>query len=76
VLTVRSVEAGSIRIQIFDASGRLVRTLLDRSFSEGGYHDVAIDGRRDDGARLGSGVYFYRVQAKGGTATGRFTILN
>jgi len=40
-----------------------------------GYHESMIDGRRDDGAKLASGVYFFRVQAREGTSTGRIILL-
>jgi PKD repeat protein len=76
VITVRAAQAGRVRVLLFDINGRLVRNLLDGSFPSGGYHDVPIDGRRDDGSRLGSGVYFYRVETREGTATGRIAVVN
>jgi hypothetical protein len=38
-------------------------------------HNVTLDGRGDQGERLGDGVYFYRVQAAERSATGRFVIV-
>ena len=51
-----------VTIVVYDANGRLVRTLIDenRGF---GTHEVAWDGRDDAGAVVGSGVYFYRLTA-------------
>ena len=49
-------------LAIYDANGRLVRTLVNEV--EGyGAHEVTWDGRDDNGATVGSGVYFYRLQA-------------
>jgi hypothetical protein len=40
-----------------------------------GLHLLHVDGRGDRGDRLGSGVYFYRVQAAGGSAVGRYVLV-
>jgi hypothetical protein len=49
----------SVRLDVYDALGRHVTTLADRSF-EAGVHHVALDA-----SRLGSGVYFCRLVANG-----------
>ncbi len=49
---------------VYDASGRLVRRLADRTFAAGD-HAVAWDGRTADGARPSDGVYFLRAQWPG-----------
>lgn len=51
-------------LRVYDASGRLVRTLLD-SFVAAGRHSAAWDGRDDAGRSAASGVYFLRLQAGG-----------
>jgi hypothetical protein len=74
--TITFVQArpGPVRVALYDLSGRRVRTLMDEANHPGGYHDVRIDGRRDDGSRLPSGVYFYRAETGEGTASGRFVV--
>jgi len=57
-------EAGRVRLRVFDVSGRLVVTLLDRVMSRGS-HRVTWDGTNGRGRRLASGVYFYQIEAKG-----------
>lgn len=52
------------RLRVFDAQGRLVRTLLSGSF-EPGPGQVTWDGRREDGALAGPGVYWARLQSAG-----------
>lgn len=52
----------SVRLEIFDAQGRLVRTLADGAYPAG-FHAVAWDHRTDSGQAMGAGVYLYRIQA-------------
>ena len=47
-------------IVVYDANGRVVRTLVDE-VRDVGRHHVTWDGRNDDGAVVASGVYFYRL---------------
>lgn len=75
VLSFRTPSAGPVTVTMFDLSGRLVRTLLERQFLPEGSHRVAIDGRDQAGERLSSGVYFYRVETAEGNARGKFSIL-
>jgi hypothetical protein len=68
-------KAGALRVRLYDLSGRLVRTLADEASAGPGSHEMWIDGRSDNGSRLSSGVYFYRIDAADGQSTGRFAIL-
>ena len=58
------LESGPVTIRIFNAAGRLVRTLVDQPHTPGAY-TVRWNGQDDAGRRLGSGVYFYEIQAAG-----------
>jgi flagellar hook assembly protein FlgD len=49
-------------VRVFDASGRLVRTVLSTDLAPG-THDVRWDGRDDSGAPMSSGVYFVRAES-------------
>ena len=49
-------------LSVHDASGHLVRVLVDE-VREAGTHDVVWDGKSDAGTPVGSGVYFYRLTA-------------
>jgi hypothetical protein len=55
---------GRVTIRIFDVSGRLVRTLIDR-FEPAGSRTVGWDGRSDDGNLVPSGVYFCKIKIPG-----------
>lgn len=65
---------GEARIDVFDAGGRLVRTLVEGSYAAG-RHETAWDGKDDEGRPVGSGVYFYRLEAEGRTENRRMTVL-
>jgi parallel beta-helix repeat protein len=66
---------GPVRAELYDASGRLVRRLLDDPDMAPGLHRLHVDGRADRGDRLEAGLYFYRVLAAGRSATGRFVLV-
>jgi hypothetical protein len=57
-------ESASVRLTVIDASGRLVRTLVDRTV-ESGSHDIVWDGTDSGNRRVASGVYYARVQTGG-----------
>ena len=51
----------NVRLRVYDAAGRLVRTLSDGSRSAGHYTEI-WDGRNARGELVASGVYFYRLE--------------
>jgi hypothetical protein len=61
-------EAGRARLVIYDARGRLVRTLLDAELPARA-HEIVWDGRDDRGVQLSSGVYFARLIRPGGDSS-------
>ncbi len=75
VLTFVTERPGPVRVRLFDPSGRMVRSLLDDPYAPAGYHDVRIDGRDASGARLASGLYFYRIDSRDGRTVGKFSVL-
>jgi hypothetical protein len=48
-------------LRIFDAAGRLVRTLVDRELS-GGRHEARWNACDDRGREVSPGVYFYQLR--------------
>jgi hypothetical protein len=62
-------ERGEVSLQVFDLLGREVATLLKAELPPG--HHVM----RFDGAELPSGVYLYRLQARGRTLTRRMVLI-
>ncbi len=55
-------EAGSLRLDIFDVQGRLIRTLVNGTAASGS-HQVLWNGANEQGEPVPSGIYFYRLQA-------------
>ena len=62
-------EAGNVTLKIYNSVGQLVKTLIDGNMSEG-FHQVTWDATNNNGSKLSSGVYFYRITA------GTFTQIN
>jgi hypothetical protein len=73
-LTFSLPSAGHVRVQIFDLSGRLVKTLLDEPRSQG-YQSVRWDGSNREGGKVATGVYFFRIQSNGMEEIQRVTVL-
>ena len=63
-----------VRVAIYDVLGRLVRKVAEGEFPSGG-HRLVWDGRDEEGVRVGSGVYFYRVEAGREVRIGRMAFV-
>jgi hypothetical protein len=59
-----SVKAARINLNVFDAGGRLVRTLVDAE-QPAGVYSIAWDGRSRAGKRVAAGIYFCRLGLAG-----------
>jgi hypothetical protein len=66
--------AAPVTFRIFDASGRAVRTLVDRSCGAG-LHTVSWDGRDAANRSVAPGVYFYSLAALGHAEKGKISIV-
>jgi len=60
--------AAPARLDVFDANGRLVRTLVNGE-QAAGRHEAQWDGRDVSGVRVASGLYMARLLAGGQSAT-------
>ena len=58
-------ESASIELRLFDARGRRVRTLRDRTLFPAGPQNVVWDGLGDHGERVPAGQYFARLEVRG-----------
>ncbi|MBK8167782.1 MAG: hypothetical protein IPK64_17700 [bacterium] len=67
--------AGTARLRIHDAAGRLVRTLHDGGTLAAGRHEVAWEGLDDAGRPVAAGVYHCRLESGGQVATRRLTLV-
>jgi hypothetical protein len=57
-------ERGHVSINVYDVSGRLVRTLVNEVRETGIHSDVTWDGRNSTGDPVASGIYFYKLITK------------
>lgn len=72
----RLTDAGPVLLRVFDADGRLVRTLVDaRQVPVESGHEVVWDGANDAGHTVGSGTYFYQLQAPGFAASRKLVVI-
>lgn len=63
-----------VRLEVFDVRGCMVKMLVDESKSAGN-HSVIWDGRDNNGDKVSSGIYFYRLTTGKNTLTKRMVLL-
>jgi hypothetical protein len=63
-----------VRLQVFDAAGRLVRTIMDGP-AKPPVHREGWDGRDNHGRPVPAGTYFYRIQGDGWTDTKKMMVV-
>ena len=73
--TLTILEAGHVRLEVFNVLGRRVSTVADREFGAG-RHQVKWDGLDTEGRRAPSGVYFYRLVAPGLNSRGKIGLIH
>jgi len=66
--------AGPVKLQIFDVSGRRVRTIVDATQTAGGHH-VDWDALNERGRRVPTGIYFARLDLGTVTASRKLTLI-
>lgn len=57
-------EPGDVSLRVYDVRGQLVRTLLAEHRASG-EHALSWDGRNDQNREVASGVYYYKLLARG-----------
>jgi hypothetical protein len=67
--------AGIVRVEAFDANGRLVRTLFDGP-QRAGRTELPWNLAADDGSALSAGIYFVRARLGAATFTRRVAIVH
>lgn len=67
-------ESASVKLQIFDMTGRLVKTMVSGQV-EAGVHTMTWNATDNAGAPVASGVYLYRIQAGNFVKVNKMTLL-
>ncbi|MCP4582630.1 MAG: T9SS type A sorting domain-containing protein [candidate division Zixibacteria bacterium] len=65
---------GNVELEIFDISGRLVRTLISAEMGSG-YHQVIWDGTNNQQTVVSSGIYFYKLSTADKSSTKGMALL-
>jgi flagellar hook assembly protein FlgD len=66
-------EPGDLRATIYDVAGRAVRTFF-RGQAPAGENAITWNGLDDGGRPLPSGIYYYRIEAGGQSATRKLVL--
>jgi len=67
-------EAAQVKLTVYDISGREVRNLVSGSL-QAGVHDIQWNATNNNGARVASGIYIYRLQAGSFVQNRKMTLL-
>jgi hypothetical protein len=67
--------AGPVALRIYDAAGRLVRTLIESETTAAGSHETRWDGTDSQGRGVAAGIYFARIEVGGREASGKLVLL-
>jgi hypothetical protein len=65
----------TVELSVYSLSGRLVRRLVEGEHQLPGRYSIPWDGRDSTGARVASGVYYYKLEADGEARTNRMVLL-
>ena len=67
-------EAGKVNISIYNTKGQLVRTLVNTTKTPAYYKEI-WNGTNDNGVKVSTGTYFYRMTTTGYSKTGKLLML-
>jgi hypothetical protein len=68
-------QAGPVELNVYDVLGQRVRTLVGEADHAAGFYTAIWDGLDSNRRPVGSGIYFYRLQASNFTRTYKMTLL-
>jgi len=74
-ISYRLDRAGRVSLGVYDASGSLVRTLVNGTFAPG-IHTAVWNRTAESGRRVSGGTYFYRLTVNGETVSGKAVVVH
>jgi hypothetical protein len=74
VIRFDTPRAGRVALRVYDPAGRLVRALFEGE-AEAGTHQYLWDGKDASGKAVGSGIYFYSLNAMDQTLSRRMILI-
>ncbi len=67
-------KAGYVKLDVFNANGQMIRTLVEGTVSAG-YHNITWDAADQNGQKVSSGMYFYRITIDNFTNTKKMILM-
>ncbi|MFA5032813.1 MAG: C25 family cysteine peptidase [bacterium] len=64
-----------VKLNIYDASGRLTKTLIDNSNVKPGNYTIRWEGINNNGKKVASGIYFYKLETDNFKATKKLVLI-
>ena len=61
-IDIETISSGKLLVNIYDISGRLINTLMNKS-TNAGYHSVRWNGQNLKGESMPTGIYFVQVES-------------
>jgi glucose/arabinose dehydrogenase len=74
VISYNIPKAGFVKLQIFDITGKQIRSLVN-TIQQPGRYDISFNGRDDYGNTIPSGIYFYTISTEKYTETRKMLML-
>ena len=74
-ITFHLPQSSPVRLSVHDVAGRLVRRLIEGERRSPGAHHVTWNGADESGRLAAPGVYYYRLEATGRSATRKMLLL-
>ena len=66
--------ASSVDLKVYNVAGQLVKSLVDGQQIPAGLHMVRWDGTNNNGEKVASGIYFYKISAGDFQATKKMVV--
>ena len=73
ILGINDYGAWGATVAVYDVTGRLIRTVVDRAMPPGA-HDAAWDARDESGVKVSAGLYFVRLRTGGESYTQKVVV--
>jgi hypothetical protein len=68
-ITYTTLTLGKVSVKVYDAAGRLVKTLIDRTHEPAGIKTVFWNAKDNNSRTVANGIYFLRLENEGQIAT-------
>ena len=65
----------NVSLKVYNLKGQLVRSLIGDEYLEKGRHEVVWDGKDNSSKSVGTGMYFYKLEAKDTSTTKKMLLL-